>query len=359
MKILFLIDSLGKGGAEHLLVNIVNSLDERFENYIIVLNNTVVNLNEKVKNAKIIDLHTSFSLKNFQKIRDEINQVIVTEKIDIVHSHSYWTNLIARFLFKNNRQNHIKFFQNYHSATYDTLWHNKKVRMLFVLDKLTLRKKNFTYIAVSNYVKGILQNKLKIKNAIALENFVNQTDVNYTMKHRTANTKLKLVSVGNFKIEKNYVFMLDALSKLKNLDIEYYIYGDGGLRSIIESTIAEHRLENVFLMGVSDDVLSELLNYDVFVMPSMSESFGLALLEACQVGLPLLLSDIPSFNEIAGTKATYFNPNEIQSLTDAIIGIYLKDTHNFGKGYYQEMLQHYSKDNYMKTLQNLYLQEAL
>jgi len=49
------------------------------------------------------------------------------------------------------------------------------------------------------------------------------------------------------------------------------------------------------------------------------EGFGLPALEAAACGCPLILSDIPVFHELVGTRAIYFDPRSSDGLTDLLV----------------------------------------
>ncbi|MFZ1785142.1 MAG: glycosyltransferase family 1 protein, partial [Ferruginibacter sp.] len=65
---------------------------------------------------------------------------------------------------------------------------------------------------------------------------------------------------------------------------------------------------------------------DAFIFPSLSEGFGLGVIEAFYYHIPLLCSDITSLPEIAGEAALYFNPFEPTDIAAAITNFYTDET---------------------------------
>ena len=81
----------------------------------------------------------------------------------------------------------------------------------------------------------------------------------------------------------------------------------------VEILHADHR-------GTLDhaETLGLMRQAGVFVSPSLYEPFGLAALEAARCGLPLVLSDIPTYRELWDTAAVFFKPNDEGALSGAL-----------------------------------------
>jgi glycosyltransferase involved in cell wall biosynthesis len=75
----------------------------------------------------------------------------------------------------------------------------------------------------------------------------------------------------------------------------------------------------VYSGNISDQELKTVYTYaTVFVFPSVSEGFGIPIVEAASVGCPLLLSDTDIFKELAGDCALYFDPRSIGSIKECL-----------------------------------------
>lgn len=73
---------------------------------------------------------------------------------------------------------------------------------------------------------------------------------------------------------------------------------------------------------VSDDELRRLYKQTLaFIFPSLSEGFGLPLLEAQGLGAPVACSNIPVFHEVAGDAAVFFDPRRSDALAQVIAGL--------------------------------------
>jgi glycosyltransferase involved in cell wall biosynthesis len=109
--------------------------------------------------------------------------------------------------------------------------------------------------------------------------------------------------VGRFVEQKNHRFLLEIVQRVADVDpkTRLLLIGDGPLRATIERRAAELGIaERVVFAGLRSDVPRLLLSaVDVFVMPSLHEGLGLALLEAQAAGLPCIVADsVPNEAEV-------------------------------------------------------------
>lgn len=100
-------------------------------------------------------------------------------------------------------------------------------------------------------------------------------------------------SVGRLTAEKNQTPLIDAVAELRasGADVHLMLVGDGPLRSALEQRAIERGISDaVTFTGALPDVRAALKVFDVFVLPSLSETFSNAALEAMAMQLPVILT---------------------------------------------------------------------
>jgi glycosyltransferase involved in cell wall biosynthesis len=120
--------------------------------------------------------------------------------------------------------------------------------------------------------------------------------------------------VGTVEPRKGHAQVLDAANALWNrsADFNLVLVGKQGwkVEKLVNDLQAHSQLgERLFwLQGISDEYLAKVYaQSDCLIAASYGEGFGLPLIEAAQIDLPIIARDIPVFREVAGDYATYFN----------------------------------------------------
>jgi glycosyltransferase involved in cell wall biosynthesis len=345
-NILHFIESLGIGGAETLLVNTVNSLATRYNHFIVYLKGpdtlashlkygTLICLNYKGKQSLPVTI-----LK--------LRSLIQKHDIDLVHSHLLWPTFIARLACPR----HVRFIFTVHNLLSEDAF--KVNKLSEIAEKLTYTK-NQDIIFVSEAAQQDYDQYIGIKGkSLVLYNFVDDKFFHNKIE-KTFNRNLSLVAVGNLKVQKNYLFLLEAFKQLKGFPVRLDIYGEGPLKGELQQVIDRSQLP-VRLMGRCDQVEVALQNYDVFVMASLYEGFGISLLEAMASGLPVLVSDIPVFREVTKGNALFFvtsSQDQFLAIIHEILNstIDLNVLANQGYAYAKEIA---GKESYLQKLVSFY-----
>lgn len=118
---------------------------------------------------------------------------------------------------------------------------------------------------------------------------------------------LTLGTVGRLAPEKGIHRLLDAFSVLRSRSpkLRLNIVGDGPERGRLERRAVELGLgDSVTFAGYRSDVRACLADFDLFVLPSITEGIPLALLEAMAAGLPLVASSVGGVPEVVRNESS-------------------------------------------------------
>ncbi len=111
-----------------------------------------------------------------------------------------------------------------------------------------------------------------------------------------------ILNVGRLDPQKDQKTLVSAFATLAPHHPEWdvRILGDGPLREDLENLIKQHGLQNrVFLPGTTREIAKEYQQAQIFALPSLYESFGLATAEAMSFGLPTIgFADCTGTNEL-------------------------------------------------------------
>ena len=102
------------------------------------------------------------------------------------------------------------------------------------------------------------------------------------------------VFVGRLSPEKNPDILVKAFSLIENSNKRLLVLGDGPMMERLKI----NKPKNVDLLGFSDRISDFLKAADFYISCSSVEGLANTLLESMSVGLPLLVSDIPSHREV-------------------------------------------------------------
>ena len=347
--ILHIIDNLGRGGAETMLVTVVKQLNE--------YNNIIVTLYPENEFGNEVQCEKMYCLNVKSRLFTpvaalQLRKIIKENNVSIVHSHLFWSSVVARL----GTPKQIPLITTIHAFVASSIEYRPwRMRMM---EKLTYKIRKSTIVAVA---KGALDEyftfiNVKPHQACHLYTFVDTSVFNDdTVTERNADETFSIVTVGNLKEQKNHRFLLEAFKELKDINIKLDIYGKGPLRQTLQQTIDEHHL-NIELKGQVKNIQEQVKRYDLFIMSSAYEGFALSVLEAMALGMPMLLSDIPSFKEQCEGTAAYFKLNHVKDFTTQLLALKNdpRQLQVLSKACKQRVLQHFTLQKHMQQLKAIY-----
>ncbi|MEI8143486.1 MAG: glycosyltransferase family 4 protein [Candidatus Berkelbacteria bacterium] len=321
------------GGPIHVL-NLLRNLDKgKFDPYLICPSGHLVEEAKNIRDLKIetIEMTSRFDMvavyqifRTLQKIQAAANPF---GKM-IVHVHGVRAGFLAR-LFKLSTAKYIytehSLDQNYHLASFGREW----------LQKLVLKYLNFktdTVIAVSSSVKSYLvSSHLSLKDrTILVPNGFDKESFGLAKipikKIKMCNEAPVVGTIGNLNLQKGQSYLIESMKYIvkKYPLATLEIIGEGEQREKLEKQIEDLRLvKNITLLGRKSNVVNYLKNWDVFVLPSIAETFGISILEAMAVGIPVVASKTGGIVDIVKQRKNglLIEPKNSKAIAEAVIAI--------------------------------------
>lgn len=292
-KILFIINSLGFGGAETQLIRLSEALIAKGCDIVLISLTDDLSLEKKL-HPKIKHYNIQLrGISDFKSIK-EILKVVNNEKPEVIHSHLFQANIISRIVkFFNSK---IKVINTTH-CVYD----DEKILGLspYLIYKITKIWVDY-HTAVSNESLKLLLDKKAIskpKSSVMLNGLFVDRYQHSSIKNKT----FKWLSVGRLIPVKNYKLLISACEVLadENMNFKLDIIGDGLQKQDLIHLIKEKKnAQNVSLIGLSKDIPNILKDYDAFVISSNSEGLPMVLLEAMSAKLPIVSTNVGGIPEV-------------------------------------------------------------
>lgn len=304
MKVLMITPRFIYGGIEKLLLDFFKNVKDSDIQYDVLIYTGVYD--EKLRqqlddlNIHLYSLHSDKFQNKFIKRLYEIFQLtkfLKENSCDVVHIHTtdYKRSidlLCAQILGIQGRVMHA------HSAKKNKMKTEifrplKKIFDYTATDYCACSKMAAEYL----YSKRIInQHKyVVINNGINRKQFVfSEASRNQIRNALHIDNNIVIGHVGRMTFPKNHKYIIDIFCELIKLDSHYklLLVGDGELRGEVEDKILSCHIEDkVIVYGTTNDVGEMLSAMDVFLLPSLFEGLGTALIEAQCNGLPCIVSE--------------------------------------------------------------------
>lgn len=315
IKVAYLIDSLGTGGSERSLVELLPHLVAAgIEPRIFVLGDPNGGLAPLVREQgiEVSALARGSWLARVLYLRRQLT----TWRPDLLHTSLFDSDVLGRLALAGTRIPVLSSLVNssYEPARADDpsvrRWRLSVVRLI---DGWTGRRLTTRFHAVSQAVADSAVKRLRlppeaitvVRRGRDVERFGELNGQRRSAARRRwgiDNGAILAVNVGRQTYQKGQLVLLRAIRRLAGNDtpIQLVIAGRAGPCSPeLESYIRDHDLgDRVRLAGHVDDVPELLAAADVFAFPSQYEGLPGAVLEAMAMGLPVVASDIPPLREV-------------------------------------------------------------
>jgi len=348
MRIIHVITSFGIGGAEKLLVNVMNKQIENNEVFLIYLkNNTdlVLQLNSGIKTE-----HIPLSIFSFFELKKKFRQI----QPDIIHTHLSHADILGIISSIGNK---AKIFCTMHNIYFKKNFIDK---VLFSIYKFLFKIFSVNVISISKSVEKHVLNTLKLpkERSFLLYNAI-PPNPNIKIDKKSKKTNLNLLFVGRLVKQKSIDTLLKAIKHLKKEKIFLTIVGDGELRPYLENLATELNILNkVAFVGKSKNVYQYFYESDIFILPSIWEGFGIVILEAFSSKNTVIATNIEGPSELIkdGENGLLFEPKNHLQLANHIKNLIenQKKRNSLAEEGYKTYNEKFHIKTYVKKLQMIY-----
>lgn len=262
----------------------------------------------------------------FEEVRNYTKRAVeiaAHENFDLIHAHDWMTFGAGTAIKKLSGKPLVA---HVHSTEFDRSGENMN-RHVYNIEKEGLEAAD-SVIAVSHYMKdkivkthGIRPEKIKV-----VHNAVNHEDLEFFESAGIRKDHRIVLFLGRVTMQKGPDYFLRAAKRVleRRKDIKFVVAGSGDMESYLIEKAAE--------MGIADSMLftgylkEEDINRiyqlaDVYVLPSVSEPFGITVLEAIRNGVPTIVSKNSGVTEVVRhcLKVDFWDIDEMSNKVLALL----------------------------------------
>lgn len=302
LKIVFVIKALGSegGGAERVMVEVASGLAQRGHQVSVVTSDragmpSYYSLHPAVHqvNLGIGDVSSRTNLLDAVKRMFAIRRVVAGLQPDVVVGFMSSTYMLLVFALCGLG---VRLVASEHMGGEYYATRPLQRFLLNLMPFTTTKIAVVTEQVKENFPPRLRRLMLVIPNPVSFE-LGSRAD----LRGNVRSSKI-LLTVGRFDLQKDHACLIAAFASIAKAvpDWNLRIVGNGILKRELESQIeALHLEDRIQLCGTTKDVVAEYLDAQLFVCPSLYESFGLVVAEALVHGLPVVgFADCPGSNQL-------------------------------------------------------------
>ncbi|MGB0918202.1 MAG: glycosyltransferase [Flavobacteriales bacterium] len=368
MRILQVVPTLERGGAERLALNISSELRTLGHEVMLISLRRANYYSELTQGSvQIANASVYYSLLASDQIITDGYESIVNEfEPDVIHSHLVDSELVSR----HNPRKDVAYITHWHGCPsltnpvpfaerfnreYAWKWNTKRR----LLQNYQVCSNHFLCISefIQKYVKENLSAEESettvIHNAIDLSRF------------RPIETKKKdgfrLISIGSLQKNKNHMFLLGVIKNLLESglnDVYLDIYGEGPEHDFLNDEIKKLNLsDHVVLHGIVNNPEMQLNQAHLLIHSAWHEPFGLIFIEAMACGVPVVSFNTGGPAELIkdGENGYLVEKDDLETFSSRIKGFY--DNREQIEAFGQNGIKHaqqFGLTEYVKKIEALY-----
>lgn len=187
----------------------------------------------------------------------------------------------------------------------------------FVPVRLLLNRSEYV-VTISETTKALIELNRLTRRPVSVVS--NASSMPVATSRKSAPKTKNLVYMGSFMPYKNVETLIAAMEDLDQFTLTLCSRVESKRREQLVSKLsAQTRARIIFANGVSEAKYQQILDESfALVSASKDEGFGIPVIEAMSRSLPVVLSDIPIFREVASEAGVFFNPDSYSDFAAAV-----------------------------------------
>lgn len=326
-----MIDTLGIGGAEQMLVNLLPELAQGGHQVSVAVLRPPLDLAStlRAKGVLVYELPAHGKWNLLAGARNAAHAIRETES-DVVHAHLFFSTIytaLARILCLVTARTCV----TYHNLAYAPGCNKPGpgLELRKLLNSVSSRYGMDGRIAVSEAVATHYREALNPGEIVVVPNAISVAESNSADKGevwgRTPAAKdVRVVLPGRLVHEKGHAVLIEALARLASeVDFTAVFAGDGPLRADLERLTAERNLSSRIVLAGKlphDELLRVVGAADIVVIPSLFEGFGMTAIEAMAASRAVIATRTGGLADIIenGKTGILVDPGNADALAGAI-----------------------------------------
>jgi glycosyltransferase involved in cell wall biosynthesis len=327
MRVLHLIDHLGPGGAQTLLIDLLEAEPGGCEHQVISLTDRALpTMVERLQRAGVPweSLNANRSpLRALMRLRSLVREW----RPDVLHTQLDGSNTfgaIGTVGLKAARPGLVLAIENDPAVHYGRLLRSTLRFAAARADVATVLTESLRCAAAPALARA--RRVELLAPGIDLEYFRRDAMDARTVQSLRKGAPIVIGSVGRLSRQKGYDLLLDALPTIRAAHpaVRLVLAGDGGERSALERQAERLGLTGgVDFLGHLDDPRPVFAALDVFVLPSRHEGFGIVFLEAMAMGAPIVGTRVVGSSDAVqdGKTGLLVDPESPRALADGVLAL--------------------------------------
>ena len=310
-KIIVHIAQSAGGVAEYLYMFLKNFKDDNYENILIVsedYKNQIERFRPYVSNIYIVQMIREVKVKKDVKSIIKVRKILKQIKPDIVYMHSSKAGAIGRIALAFNFKARILY--NAHGWYFNAQISDKKKKTFALIEKiLAIKTDKIINISKSEYESALKYKIAPKRKMCIIENGIDFTkfENNDTYREETRkkyNIKDNEIVIGvvrRLSEQKDPMTMIKAFELVhkENKNTKLMYVGSGELEEEVKQYAKEKNiLDKVIITGWVSNVEQYIPSFDIAVLPSKWEGFGLVLIEYMACDKPIIATNVGGIKDI-------------------------------------------------------------